>query len=112
MYPLTGSPQQAFYHDDVKDLDGFWKRLVNADKRKFPMCCATYAAADKDVDAEDVKGAGLQDAHAYTLIGAKKIVLENLNEVRLLKVRNPYGRMEWTGAWSDKSKKWTIKTRA
>ena len=51
------------------------------------------------------------DAHAYTLVGAKTIILADCSEERLLKIRNPYGMKEWSGDWSDKSKKWTVRTR-
>lgn len=43
LYPLTGSPQQQFYHDEIKDIDGFWQRLQLADKKKMPMCCCTFS---------------------------------------------------------------------
>jgi calpain-15 len=31
--------------------------------------------------------------------------------IRLLKIRNPYGLKEWSGDWSDKSAKWTPELR-
>ena len=31
LYPLTGCPQTAFYHDEIDDLDGFWERLYISD---------------------------------------------------------------------------------
>ena len=30
----------------------------------------------------------------------------------MLQIRNPWGKKEWTGAWSDKSDKWTPATKA
>ena len=51
MYPLTGCASTGFRHDDVVDVDGFWKRLVSADKRKYPMCVSTFSRLDKDVNA-------------------------------------------------------------
>ena len=40
------------------------------------------------------------------------VIPADLSEVRLVKIRNPYGFKEWTGDWSDKSKKWTVRLRA
>ena len=111
LYPLTGSPQTQFYHDEITDLDGFWERLYASDRKKMPMCCCTYSQADNQVTRRQIQEAGLQDCHAYSLIGAKIVTNADLVEHRLLKIRNPYGMKEWNGDWSDKSRKWTVKTR-
>ena len=60
-------------------MDGFWQRIYAADKRKFPMCCCTFAKIDKDVNAEELKEAGLVDSHAYTLVAAREILLDDLS---------------------------------
>lgn len=46
---------------------------------------------------------GLVAGHAYTLVSAK----ESSKGDRLVKLRNPWGSMEWTGDWSDTSPLWT-----
>ena len=51
------------------------------------------------------------DDHAYSLISAKIIKLDNGREERLIKIRNPHGHREWDGDWSDNSKKWTASTK-
>ena len=48
-------------------------------------------------------GPGLVSGHAYSLLAAKELS----NGVRLVKLRNPWGRFEWKGAWSDNSELWT-----
>lgn len=54
-----------------------------------------------------IKALGLVDNHAYTLEGAYEIEPSPGEKVRLLKARNPWGRGEWGGDWSDDSEKWT-----
>ena len=58
-----------------------------------------------------VKSVGLVDAHAYSLIGAKLITLDNGTTEKLIQIRNPWGKKEWQGDWSDKSSKWTESTK-
>ena len=41
-------------------------------------------------------------AHAYTVLSA-----HTYRNKRFLKIRNPWGKSEWTGRWSDGSKEWT-----
>eukprot|EP00494_Astrolonche_serrata_P028710 UN28977 len=51
---------------------------------------------------EKIGRTGLVSGHAYTILHAK----EGGGE-RLVCIRNPWGKGEWKGDWSDKSPKWT-----
>jgi len=45
---------------------------------------------------------GLFGGHAYSVLRAVEY-----NGKRFVVIRNPWGRSEWTGPWSDGSKEWT-----
>lgn len=45
---------------------------------------------------------GLVPGHAYSVIAAKEAKTH-----RLLQLRNPWGKFEWNGDWSDNSNLWT-----
>lgn len=68
---------------------------------------ASQMEETEKLTAEDMKGVGLVDAHAYSLIAAKEIVVDGGKKVNLLQIRNPWGKKEWTGDWSDRSPLWT-----
>jgi len=61
---------------------------------------------DTTVNTKTVKQAGLVDFHAYSLIGAAEITTKDKKKVRLCLIRNPWGKKEWTGDWSDNSPLW------
>ncbi|XP_049755941.1 calpain-12 [Elephas maximus indicus] len=48
---------------------------------------------------------GLVKGHAYSVTGMHKVSL-GFTKVRLLRLRNPWGRVEWNGAWSDSCPRW------
>ncbi|XP_015270504.1 PREDICTED: calpain-12-like, partial [Gekko japonicus] len=48
---------------------------------------------------------GLVPKHAYSVTGIHELRLED-KEVKLLRLRNPYGEQEWKGPWSDGSELW------
>ena len=50
---------------------------------------------------------GIVPGHAYTLLSAAKVKGKDGDEVKLVKLRNPWGSGEWTGDWSDESDLWT-----
>ena len=58
--------------------------------------------------------AGLVGTHAYSILDARELGLMPglsfgsglLGQTRLIQLRNPWGRYEWKGAWSDGSKEW------
>uniref|UniRef100_F6VYQ3 Calpain catalytic domain-containing protein n=1 Tax=Monodelphis domestica TaxID=13616 RepID=F6VYQ3_MONDO len=56
---------------------------------------------------ERVLANGLVDGHAYTLTGLRKVTCHNVPEY-LVRLRNPWGKVEWKGDWSDRSKKWDL----
>jgi len=74
-----------------------------AEQQNYPMCTAAASSIEDDCNADEMVSAGLVDNHAYSLIGAKKITTESGKPIRLCLLRNPWGKKEWTGAWSDNS---------
>lgn len=73
------------------------------------MATAVASMAEDEIpmSSEDMKSVGLVDAHAYSLLRATEIKLWNGQTERLLHIRNPWGKKEWTGDWSDNSPLWT-----
>jgi hypothetical protein len=65
------------------------------------MNASSFAGSDQEfVD-------GIAQGHAYTILSVHTVQYNNAS-VRLLKIRNPWGRSgEWNGVWSDKSTIWT-----
>ena len=45
--------------------------------------------------------------HSYAIIKAAKVKDKKGNDVQLCQLRNPWGKFEWKGRWSDKSDTWT-----
>ena len=95
MYPMTGSPHKFFLHDDVRQPNTLWEEILHSDQQKHPMCTAVASVADEDVSNKAVKSVGLVDAHAYSLIAAKQVTLDNGKTEKLVQIRNPWGRKEW-----------------
>uniref|UniRef100_A0A8P4KS82 Calpain 2, (m/II) large subunit b n=1 Tax=Dicentrarchus labrax TaxID=13489 RepID=A0A8P4KS82_DICLA len=56
-------------------------------------------------DSEAVTRQKLVKGHAYSLTGAVEVKYRGRQE-KLVRMRNPWGQVEWTGAWSDGSSEW------
>ncbi|KTG44426.1 hypothetical protein cypCar_00026265 [Cyprinus carpio] len=56
-------------------------------------------------ETEAVTSLKLVKGHAYSVIGAEEVHSYG-RQVQVVRIRNPWGQVEWTGPWSDNSKEW------
>lgn len=110
---LTGAPGKRYEHTDEHNEqvheDELWKILVDSDKKQYIMTAGTDLSrkgVKKEGHAEDVTDTGIALGHAYSILDVREIRNE-----RIIKLRNPWGKTEWKGDWSDKSDKWTKELR-
>jgi hypothetical protein len=99
---LTGGVSTLLQSKDILDPDRFWdEELLRATKDRLFGCSFN----DLDSTRSGVTGAqvqGLVGGHAYSVLRAVGV-----KGKRFLVIRNPWGKSEWTGRWSDGSKEWT-----
>lgn len=67
--------------------------------------CATIDAMEGE-EAEVTRECGLVTGHAYSVSGVVQFPLGEGVAANLLRLRNPWGKREWNGAWSDESDEW------
>lgn len=76
--------------------------MVNeADHNKWIMCTGISE------DRPEFKQLCLVAGHAYSLIACAEVHDSNGELTRIVQCRNPWGKHEWKGDWSDSSRKWT-----
>uniref|UniRef100_A0A671LXC0 calpain-2 n=1 Tax=Sinocyclocheilus anshuiensis TaxID=1608454 RepID=A0A671LXC0_9TELE len=56
-------------------------------------------------ESEAVTSLKLVKGHAYSITGAEEVHSHG-RLVQLVRIRNPWGQVEWAGPWSDNSKEW------
>ncbi|XP_042341093.1 calpain-9 [Plectropomus leopardus] len=56
-------------------------------------------------ESEAKTSSGLVKGHAYSITGLEEITVRG-RKVQLIRIRNPWGQVEWNGPWSDKSRNW------
>ncbi|KAK4946211.1 hypothetical protein LTR10_014723 [Elasticomyces elasticus] len=104
---LTGGVTTEIYTTNILDTEAFWKNELSRIGKDFVFSCAAarwrewrpYLVVNERVREE--RRSGIVSQHAYAVLGT----YEGHGQ-RLVKIRNSWGRKEWTGAWSDGSKEW------
>ncbi|XP_075699903.1 calpain-3 isoform X4 [Rhinoderma darwinii] len=103
MEDFTGGVTE-FY--EIKDAP---KDLFKIMKKAFERGSLIGCSIDAIVPAqfETRMASGLVKGHAYSVTGVEETPFK-AEKVKLVRLRNPWGQVEWNGSWSDNSKEWTI----
>ncbi|KAL4474670.1 hypothetical protein ABPG72_002263 [Tetrahymena utriculariae] len=115
MRDLTGAPTANFLtYEDAQVNDNTIQQMNQSllpilmdalsETNRFLI---TAANDSSDLSKSQADRLGLVTSHAYSLIGFKEITHPNLGQVMLVRLRNPWGKKEWKGDWSDESPIWT-----
>jgi len=104
---LTGAPceqvrlQAPPGSPEALDEGMLWAKLLSFREAGF------LAGASCGTDNQASVALGLQTSHAYSVLDVRSVPGGH----RLLRLRNPWGRGEWTGAWSTRAAQWTPELR-
>ncbi|KAH8168122.1 hypothetical protein CIB48_g171 [Xylaria polymorpha] len=94
---LTGGVTTELYAADILDKEYFWKEELMKVNDEFLFGCSTGMWG-----AVWGERKGIVELHAYSIMRAVDI-----DGKRLVLLKNPWGKGEWRGPWSDGSKEWT-----
>ncbi|KAK1754677.1 calpain-8 [Echria macrotheca] len=94
---LTGGVTSELFTTDILDKEDFWKNELMQVNKEFLFGCSTGLWGRGWGERK-----GIVEQHAYSVMRAVEMDGE-----RLLLLKNPWGKTEWKGAWSDGSREWT-----
>ncbi|RIA83275.1 hypothetical protein C1645_834058 [Glomus cerebriforme] len=93
-------------------LKNFIMMIQIANKKGALMSCSINAL-EGEIEQERLPN-GLVIGHAYGIVDVqtiqvpvwKRVWKRNCKQIILIRLHNPWGEIEWNGAWSDKSEEW------
>nr|QBH22547.1 calpain family cysteine protease [Philasterides dicentrarchi] len=104
---LTGAPYENLDRDsnlsNQEMAEQYWNYVRKHDKDRYIMTCYT----DSTDVVEEENDLGLLSGHAYSILDAQEVQDNRGVKAKIFQIRNPWGRKEWKGDWSDTSDKWT-----
>ena len=98
---LTGAPCEKIVLQTAHvDPHMIWAKLLSCRESKFLMgaACGSRTTNIKD---DEYDRWGLKSHHAYSVLD-----VQECEGNRLVRLRNPWGKFSWKGAWSDKAEDW------
>uniref|UniRef100_A0A8C5QG96 Uncharacterized protein n=1 Tax=Leptobrachium leishanense TaxID=445787 RepID=A0A8C5QG96_9ANUR len=101
MQDFTGGTVESYYISDVPE--NLQKIIQKRQEANALLTCASIQSSDARSQASEESG--VVTGHAYTICGIEKVLFQG-GEENIIKLRNPWGKREWTGAWSDNAPEW------
>ncbi|XP_027631594.1 calpain-3 isoform X2 [Tupaia chinensis] len=103
MEDFTGGVTEFF---EIKDAPrDMYKIMKKAIERGSLMGCSIDTIVP--VQYETRMACGLVKGHAYSVTGLEETLFKD-EKVKLVRLRNPWGQVEWNGSWSDGWKDWSF----
>ncbi|XP_009889433.1 PREDICTED: calpain-9 isoform X2 [Charadrius vociferus] len=99
MEDFTGGVGEMY--EVKKAPDNFYEILEKALRRCSMVGCSIDTSSAAETEAKTPFG--LIKGHAYSVTGIDEVNYRGL-QVQLIRIRNPWGQVEWNGPWSDKMK--------
>uniref|UniRef100_A0A8C5NAF4 Calpain 9 n=1 Tax=Gouania willdenowi TaxID=441366 RepID=A0A8C5NAF4_GOUWI len=97
MEDFTGGVGEMY---DTKSCpDNMFAIMKKALNRGSMMGCSIDISSSAESEAKT--STGLVKGHAYSVTGVDEVTIRG-RKVKLVRVRNPWGQVEWNGPWSDK----------
>ncbi|XP_061619143.1 calpain-5-like isoform X2 [Phyllopteryx taeniolatus] len=113
--PLSLNRETLGLHGDQRKA--LFQTLAKAHERKALITCSIRPAEGET--AESVMDCGLVRGHAYGVTALRKVrqgetllKASGTSRLFLVRMRNPWGTTDWTGAWSQRSQQWQQMSRA
>ncbi|XP_034378081.1 calpain-9 isoform X1 [Arvicanthis niloticus] len=101
MEDFTGGVAENFQIREAPE--NFYEILEKALKRGSLLGCSIDTLNASESEARTPFG--LIKGHAYTVTGLDQVNFHG-QRLKLIRVRNPWGQVEWNGPWSDSSPEW------
>nr|XP_040133800.1 calpain-9 isoform X2 [Ictidomys tridecemlineatus] len=101
MEDFTGGVAETFLTREAPQ--DFYAILGKALKRGSLLGCSMDIRNAAESEARTPFG--LIKGHAYTITGLDQVDFRG-QKIELIRVRNPWGQVEWNGPWSDSSPEW------
>lgn len=101
MEDFTGGVAENFQIREAPE--DFYEILEKALRRGSLLGCSIDTLNASESEARTPLG--LIKGHAYTVTGLDQVNFHG-QRIKLIRVRNPWGQVEWNGPWSDSSPEW------
>ena len=133
LFDLTGCPVEHIYLKSYANAEDLWAQMISWHHHGFLIGCSTSQSSLVRVGLQQVavsvpvKDTGLVPNHVYSVLDLIELhdvtvgkqlkltdmfkgeaVVDRIDRLRLVQVRNPWGRKAWkNGEWGAKSERWT-----
>ncbi|KAM9362469.1 calpain-9 [Symphorus nematophorus] len=107
MEDFTGGVGENY--ETKKAPDNLFSIMKKALDRGSMMGCSIDISSSAESEAKT--STGLVKGHAYSITGLEQVNYRG-QTVKLIRIRNPWGQVEWNGPWSDNSREWSYVDKA